>query len=61
MPKQQSTKRRTSVKDLPVAKKKLTGKEMKSVKGGRAGTVDSDGTTRLKPQPDQVVSLGKLG
>jgi hypothetical protein len=36
--------------------KKLTSKEMKNAAGG-TGTIDKD----LKPQPDQVVSLGKLG
>lgn len=61
MPKKQSTKQRARVKNLPTAKKKLTSKEMKNVKGGRAGTIDNDETTHIKPRPDQVVSLGKLG
>lgn len=55
MPKKQSAKPRTVVKNLPTAKKKLTSKEMKNVTGG-TGTIDKD----LK-RPDQVVSLGKLG
>lgn len=34
MPKKQSTKQRTQVKDLPKKGKKLSTKEMKKVKGG---------------------------
>lgn len=60
MPKKPSTKKRTTIKKLPTAKKKLTGKEMKNLKGG-AGTIEKAQPTHLKPQPDQVVSLGKLG
>lgn len=61
MPKKQSTKQRTRVKNLPTATEKLSSQEMKNVKGGRAGTTGNDETPRAKPQLDHVVSLGKLG
>ncbi|MBC7909918.1 MAG: hypothetical protein H7Y30_05430 [Pyrinomonadaceae bacterium] len=34
MPKKQSTKKRTQVKDLPKKAQKLSAKDMKKVKGG---------------------------
>lgn len=36
-----STKKRVKIKDLPAAKKKISGKAMKKVKGG-AGTIEME-------------------
>lgn len=47
-----STKKRVKVKDLPADEKKLTGKDMKKVKGGLTVTMQDvmvSGVTSKKP------------
>ena len=49
MPKKQSTKQRTQVKDLPRKKKELSKAEQKKVKGGTLGS--QTGWTDPEPSP----------
>lgn len=46
--KSKSTKQRVKVKDLPAAKKKMTAKELKKVKGGYSYDFNNDGTFEVK-------------
>jgi hypothetical protein len=53
--KSKNTKRRTKVKELPKKEKKLTGADMKKVKGGATGSGNAKTTEKVFNKMDRYI------